>query len=69
MPQIPIIMPQLGESIAEATIVNFLVSPGDAVEADDAGPVRLLALEAGHAQALPAPAAVPRVAAGSALDF
>jgi pyruvate/2-oxoglutarate dehydrogenase complex dihydrolipoamide acyltransferase (E2) component len=34
MPQIPIIMPQLGESIAEATIVNFLVSPGDSVEAD-----------------------------------
>lgn len=34
MPQIPIIMPQLGESIAEATIVNFLVQPGDQVEAD-----------------------------------
>jgi pyruvate/2-oxoglutarate dehydrogenase complex dihydrolipoamide acyltransferase (E2) component len=32
--QIPIIMPQLGESIAEATIVNFLVQPGDQVEAD-----------------------------------
>jgi pyruvate/2-oxoglutarate dehydrogenase complex dihydrolipoamide acyltransferase (E2) component len=34
MPQIPIIMPQLGESIAEARIVQFLVKPGDAVEAD-----------------------------------
>ncbi len=34
MPQIPIIMPQLGESIAEATIINFLVKPGDPVEAD-----------------------------------
>ena len=34
MPRIPIIMPQLGESIAEATIINFLVRPGDAVEAD-----------------------------------
>src|ERR1051325_2360681 len=34
MPQIPIIMPQLGESIAEATIVNFLVKPGELVEAD-----------------------------------
>src|ERR1044071_3324567 len=34
MPQIPIIMPQLGESIAEAAIVNFLVKPGDQVEAD-----------------------------------
>jgi pyruvate/2-oxoglutarate dehydrogenase complex dihydrolipoamide acyltransferase (E2) component len=34
MPQIPIIMPQLGESIAEATIVNFLVQPGDTVETD-----------------------------------
>ena len=34
MPQVPIIMPQLGESIAEARIVNFLVQPGDNVEAD-----------------------------------
>ena len=32
--KIPIIMPQLGESIAEAAIVNFLVQPGDNVEAD-----------------------------------
>src|SRR5450755_2986831 len=31
---IPIIMPQLGESIAEAAIVNFLVQPGDIVTAD-----------------------------------
>jgi pyruvate/2-oxoglutarate dehydrogenase complex dihydrolipoamide acyltransferase (E2) component len=31
--QIPIIMPQLGESIAEAAIINFLVKPGDSVEA------------------------------------
>ena len=34
MPQIPIIMPQLGESIAEARIIQFLVKPGDRVEAD-----------------------------------
>ena len=34
MPQIPIIMPQLGESMAEAVVVNFLVQPGDQVEAD-----------------------------------
>jgi len=34
MPRIPIIMPQLGESIAEANIINFLVKPGDVVEAD-----------------------------------
>ena len=34
MPQVPIIMPQLGESIAEATIVSYLVKPGDSVEAD-----------------------------------
>lgn len=34
MPNVPIIMPQLGESIAEARIVQFLVKPGDAVEAD-----------------------------------
>lgn len=34
MPQIPIIMPQLGESIAEATIISFLVKPGDQVAAD-----------------------------------
>ena len=33
MPQVPIIMPQLGESIAEATIVNILVAPGAVVEA------------------------------------
>ena len=32
--QIPIIMPQLGESIAEAAIISFLVQPGDVVEAD-----------------------------------
>ncbi len=32
--QIPIIMPQLGESIAEAAIISFLVKPGDNVEAD-----------------------------------
>lgn len=34
MPQIPLIMPQLGESIAEAAIVNFLVNAGEHVEAD-----------------------------------
>jgi pyruvate/2-oxoglutarate dehydrogenase complex dihydrolipoamide acyltransferase (E2) component len=34
MPRIPIIMPQLGESIAEATIINFLVKAGDKVAAD-----------------------------------
>jgi pyruvate/2-oxoglutarate dehydrogenase complex dihydrolipoamide acyltransferase (E2) component len=32
--KIPIIMPQLGESIAEAAIISFLVKPGDTVEAD-----------------------------------
>ena len=31
MKQLPIIMPQLGESIAEATIVNYLVKPGEIV--------------------------------------
>src|SRR6266851_6378514 len=34
MPQIPIIMPQLGESIAEATVISLLVKPGDLVRAD-----------------------------------
>ncbi|HEX4120760.1 MAG TPA: 2-oxo acid dehydrogenase subunit E2 [Verrucomicrobiae bacterium] len=34
MKQLPIIMPQLGESIAEATIVQFLIKPGDVVAAD-----------------------------------
>src|SRR5439155_8533224 len=34
MPQVPIIMPQLGESIAEATIVDVKVKPGDQVAAD-----------------------------------
>ena len=34
MPRIPIIMPQLGESIAEATIVAITFKKGDAVESD-----------------------------------
>jgi len=34
MPRIPIIMPQLGESIAEATIIQFLAQPGERVTAD-----------------------------------
>jgi pyruvate/2-oxoglutarate dehydrogenase complex dihydrolipoamide acyltransferase (E2) component len=34
MPQVPIIMPQLGESIAEATIVDIKVKPGEEVAAD-----------------------------------
>lgn len=34
MPRIPIIMPQLGESIAEATIINLLVQPGEMVRPD-----------------------------------
>ncbi len=34
MPQIPIIMPQLGESIAEATIISLLIKIGDEVAAD-----------------------------------
>ena len=34
MPSIPIIMPQLGESIAEAKVISFHVKPGDTVEAD-----------------------------------
>jgi pyruvate/2-oxoglutarate dehydrogenase complex dihydrolipoamide acyltransferase (E2) component len=34
MPQIPIIMPQLGESIAEATVINLFVKVGDTVAAD-----------------------------------
>ncbi len=36
MPQVPILMPQLGESISEATIMHILVKPGDEVEADQA---------------------------------
>lgn len=34
MPYIPIIMPQLGESIAEATVIRYLLQPGDSVDAD-----------------------------------
>ena len=34
MTQVPIIMPQLGESIAEATVINLLVNVGDRVSAD-----------------------------------
>ncbi|MBB5038323.1 2-oxo acid dehydrogenase subunit E2 [Prosthecobacter dejongeii] len=33
MPTIPILMPQLGESIAEATIVRILIEPGQQIEA------------------------------------
>ncbi len=32
--QVPIIMPQLGESIAEATLVRLVLNPGDTVEVD-----------------------------------
>src|SRR5215469_16365463 len=32
--KVPVKMPQLGESIAEAKIVAFLVQPGDSVTAD-----------------------------------
>src|SRR4030081_704067 len=34
MPQVPIIMPQLGESIAEATVVDIKVKPSDEVATD-----------------------------------
>jgi pyruvate/2-oxoglutarate dehydrogenase complex dihydrolipoamide acyltransferase (E2) component len=34
MRHVPIIMPQLGESIAEATVVNLLIKVGDTVSAD-----------------------------------
>ena len=34
MPRIPVIMPQLGESIAEATIVSILFQVGDPIESD-----------------------------------
>lgn len=34
MPAIPIIMPQLGESIAEATVVNLLVKVGEKIQAN-----------------------------------
>ncbi len=34
MPLVPIVMPQLGESIAEGTVVRFLVSPGEKIAAD-----------------------------------
>ena len=34
MPLVPILMPQLGESIAEATIMRLLVNVGDTVHED-----------------------------------
>src|SRR6187455_292566 len=34
MPKVPITMPQLGESMAEATIVSIKVQPGEKVSAD-----------------------------------
>jgi len=34
MPTVPILMPQLGESIAEATVIRLGIHPGDTVRAD-----------------------------------
>lgn len=34
MPLVPIIMPQLGESIAEATVIALLVEPGQTIDVD-----------------------------------
>jgi len=34
MPTVPILMPQLGESIAEATVIRLGISPGDSVRTD-----------------------------------
>lgn len=34
MPHVPIVMPQLGESIAEATVIKLLVKPGEQVRED-----------------------------------
>jgi pyruvate/2-oxoglutarate dehydrogenase complex dihydrolipoamide acyltransferase (E2) component len=34
MPQVALVMPQLGESIAEATVIKLLVNPGDEVHSD-----------------------------------
>ena len=34
MPKVPILMPQLGESIAEATIIRLNIAVGDSVVAD-----------------------------------
>jgi len=34
MPRIPIVMPQLGESISEATVIAHLFVAGDSVEMD-----------------------------------
>ena len=34
MPQVPIVLPQLGESIAEATVIRVLLNSGDEVRED-----------------------------------
>jgi len=34
MPTVPILMPQLGESIAEATVIRLGISVGDVVRTD-----------------------------------
>ncbi|PIZ05374.1 MAG: diapophytoene dehydrogenase, partial [Flavobacteriales bacterium CG_4_10_14_0_8_um_filter_32_5] len=36
MAQIELIMPKMGESVAEATITNWLKQEGDAIELDEA---------------------------------
>ncbi|MFN2423493.1 MAG: dihydrolipoamide acetyltransferase family protein [Cryomorphaceae bacterium] len=35
MPQIEVILPKMGESVAEATIIKWVVNEGDTIEADD----------------------------------
>ena len=35
MAQFDLIMPKMGESVAEATIIKWLKQPGDAIELDE----------------------------------
>jgi len=35
MPQIEVLLPKMGESVAEATIIKWVVNEGDTIEADD----------------------------------
>src|SRR6266700_2715645 len=61
MAQVPIIMPQLGESIAEATIVDIKVKSGDEVAADQ----EILDVEASEADAARFNKAVPEPPKGT----
>jgi pyruvate/2-oxoglutarate dehydrogenase complex dihydrolipoamide acyltransferase (E2) component len=64
MPSIPIIMPQLGESIAEATVIRLLVNVGDTVQTDQ-DVIEVETSKATMNVAVPCPGRVERILANA----